>query len=143
SGTSPSSRALARSSPTAAVDCNASKRPPKRSRRNVDFVAWSARTADYSRAMLTHVVCFKFDDLQTAEDVKARLQAMAERIPSLRAIEAGVDVLRSPRSYDVALITRFDDLAGLEAYQVHPVHQEVVEFIKPRSRGAVSVDFES
>lgn len=93
--------------------------------------------------MLTHVVCFKFDDLQTAEDVKARLLAMAERVPSLRAIEAGVDVLRSPRSYDVALITRFDDLAGLEAYQVHPVHQEVVEFIKPRSRGAVSVDFES
>lgn len=92
--------------------------------------------------MLTHVVCFKFDDLQVAEEVKERLLSMAGKIPSLRNIEAGVDVLRSPRSYDVALITRFDDLAGLEAYAIHPVHLEVVEFIKPRSRGAVSVDFQ-
>lgn len=91
--------------------------------------------------MLTHVVCFKFDDLQIAAQVRDRLLAMAGRIPSLRGIEAGVDELRSPRSYDVALITRFDDLAGLEEYVVHPVHQEVVEFIKPLSKGAVSVDF--
>lgn len=91
--------------------------------------------------MLTHVVCFKFEDLQIAEQVKVRLLSMAGRVPSLRAIEAGVDVLRSPRSYDVALITRFDDLAGMEAYQVHPVHQEVAGFIKQHSKGSVAVDF--
>lgn len=91
--------------------------------------------------MLTHVVCFKFEDLQIAEQVKVRLLSMAGRVPSLRAIEAGVDVLRSPRSYDVALITRFDDLAGMEEYQVHPVHQEVAGFIKQHSKGSVAVDF--
>jgi hypothetical protein len=93
--------------------------------------------------MLTHVVCFKFEDLQIAEQVKDRLLSMAGRVPTLRAIEAGVDVLRSPRSYDVALITRFDDMAGLEAYQVHPFHEEVAGFIKQHSKGSVAVDFQS
>ena len=93
--------------------------------------------------MLTHVVFFKFENLEIAEQVKDRLLSMAGLVPSLRQIEAGVDVVRSARSYDVALVTRFDDLAGLEEYQVHPLHQEVAGFIKQHSQGAVAVDFMS
>ncbi len=93
--------------------------------------------------MLTHVVFFKFENLEIAEQVKDRLLSMAGHVPSLRQIEAGVDVVRSARSYDVALITRFDNLAGLEEYQVHPLHQEVAGFIKQHSQGSVAVDFMS
>ncbi len=92
--------------------------------------------------MLTHVVCFKFDDLDVAGDVCVRLRSMAGRIPGLQAIEAGVDVVRAERSYDVALITRFDDLAAMQAYQVHPVHVEVANYIKQHARAIVAVDFE-
>lgn len=99
--------------------------------------------AVYSRFMLTHIVCFKFENLEIAEQVKERLLSMAGKVPTLRQIEAGVDVLRTARSYDVALVTRFDDVAGLEAYQVHPLHQEVAGFIKQHSQGAVAVDFVS
>ncbi len=93
--------------------------------------------------MLAHGVCFKFESLDVADEVKQRLLSMAGRVPSLRHIEAGVDVVRSARSYDVALITKFDDLAGMHAYQVHPVHEEVANFIKQRATGSVAVDFES
>jgi hypothetical protein len=91
--------------------------------------------------MLTHVVCFKFPDLDLARDAGERLRAMEGRIPSLLGIEVGVDVTRSGRSYDLALITRHADAAGLGAYQVHPVHEAVAQFIRGASTGSVAVDF--
>jgi Stress responsive A/B Barrel Domain len=93
--------------------------------------------------MLTHVVCFKFDATDVAEEAAQRLRSMAGKIPGLLSIEAGVDVVHSARSYDVALITKFNDLSGLDSYQVHPVHVEVAAYIKAHSKGAVAVDFVS
>lgn len=69
---------------------------------------------------------------------------MEGRVPQLRALEAGADVVRSERSYDVALITRFDSLADMEAYQVHPYHQnEILPFLRAMMSEARAVDFES
>ncbi len=93
--------------------------------------------------MLTHVVCLRFADLTTAAEARDRLLAMAGKIPSMTGIEAGVDTTRSGRSYELALITRHADAAGLAAYQVHPVHQEVLGWLKQHVKGAVAVDFES
>ena len=93
--------------------------------------------------MLTHVVCFKFSNFDVASEARQRLLSMAGRVPSLRHIEAGVDVVRGERSYDVALITRFDDLEGLKSYQVDPLHVEVAAFLKQNASAVVAVDFES
>ena len=91
--------------------------------------------------MLTHVVCFKFGSLDHAHEACRRLLSLQGQVPTLREIEAGVDITRSERSYDLALITRFDDEAGMDAYQVHPAHQEVVAYIRSVAMGAVAVDF--
>lgn len=91
--------------------------------------------------MLTHVVCFKFNDPEKAKESVERLVRLREMVPSLRHIEAGLDITRSPRSYDVALVTRFDDAEGLAAYQVHPAHEEVAAFIRLHMTGAVAVDY--
>ena len=93
--------------------------------------------------MLTHVVSIRFDDMADAQEGARRLRAMAGRIPSMTGIEAGVDITRSGRSYELALITRHPDQAGLEAYQTHPVHQEVLTFLRAKSAGSVAVDFET
>jgi len=69
--------------------------------------------------------------------------SMKGQIPALIDIEVGVDIVRSGRSYDLALITRHTDLAGMEAYQVHPVHQELLAWVKPRVTKVVAVDFVS
>ena len=68
--------------------------------------------------MLTHVVLFCFPDLEVAAECRDRMLAMKGRIPALLDIEVGVDIVRSGRSFDLALITRHEDLAGMEAYQV-------------------------
>lgn len=93
--------------------------------------------------MLTHVVLFCFPDLQVAAEARDRFESMKGRIPALLDIEVGVDIVRSERSFDLALITRHTDLAGMEAYQVHPVHQEMLAWVKPRVTRIHAVDFVS
>jgi hypothetical protein len=91
--------------------------------------------------MLTHVVLFQFADPAAAKTAADKLAAMDGRIETLRAIEVGLDVSKSARSFDVALITRFEDQAGLEAYAVHPVHLEVVAYIKAHAEKSIVVDY--
>lgn len=95
--------------------------------------------------MVTHIVFFKLADPTTANiaAVRDKLLSMQGKIDLLRHLEAGIDVIRSERSYDVALITRFDSLDDLQAYQVHPYHAgEVVPFMKANCSSVVAVDYE-
>jgi hypothetical protein len=91
--------------------------------------------------MLTHVVFMKFPSQEIARDVRDRLLGMQGKIETLNELEAGLDVTRSGRSWDVVLITRHDDKAGLEAYAVHPVHQAVLGYIKQHITASAAVDF--
>ena len=69
---------------------------------------------------------------------------MDGKIDLLRHLEVGVDVIRSERSYDIALTTRFDSLEDLQAYQVHPYHAgDVVSHMKSVCSSIVAVDYEN
>lgn len=91
--------------------------------------------------MVVHVVLFKFSSGADAEEARSRLLSMAGKIPGLVGIEAGLDVTRSARSYDLALITRHTSEDALGVYQTHPVHVEVATFIRERMTAVASVDF--
>lgn len=96
--------------------------------------------------MITHLVFFKLTDPspENLNATRAKLLSMEGQIPLLRHLEAGVDVIRSERSYDVALITRFDSLDDLQAYQIHHYHAgEVIPFMKSVCSSIVAVDYES
>ena len=96
--------------------------------------------------MITHIVFFKLSE-PTPENIavtQAKLLSMEGKIAELRHLEAGVDVIRSERSYDIALVTKFDSLAALQTYQVHPYHAgEVVPHMKTVCSSIVAVDYES
>ena len=96
--------------------------------------------------MITHIVFFKLSK-PTPENIagtRDKLLSMSGKIPELRHLEVGIDVIRSERSYDLALITRFDSLTDLQAYQVHPWHAgEVLPHVKSVSSSIVVVDYES
>jgi hypothetical protein len=96
--------------------------------------------------MITHIVFFKLSDpsVENLSETRAKLLGMEGQIPLLRHLEAGIDVIRSERSYDVALITRFDSMEDLQAYQVHPYHAtEVVPFMRSVCTSISAVDYES
>ncbi len=95
--------------------------------------------------MFTHVVLFKLKNRspEAIEETAGIMRSMEGQIPPLRGIEVGVDVVKSPRSYDLALITRFDSLADMRAYQAHPYHQNVVlKHVNEVTESVVAVDFE-
>ena len=50
---------------------------------------------------------------------------------------------RGERSYDIALITKHASWEGLDAYQVHPVHQGVGVHMQQVVERSVAVDYES
>jgi diamine N-acetyltransferase len=94
---------------------------------------------------LTHVVLFKLKE-RTPENITQTaelLRSMSGNVPTLRGIEVGTNVVESARAYDIALITRFDDLAGMKAYQAHPFHQEILKHMHEAAEAAVAVDYES
>ncbi|AQS60523.1 Dabb family protein [Desulforamulus ferrireducens] len=93
--------------------------------------------------MITHIVFFKLKDVKDIDRVKEALLGLKDKIPQIRHLEVGVDVIRSERSYHLALVSKFDSLADLEAYQVHPDHQEVVKLINTVKESVVSVDYQS
>jgi hypothetical protein len=88
---------------------------------------------------------FKLKDRDAAKIEEARhvLEKLREGIPTLRSLEIGADVIRSGRSYDLALITRFDDRAGYQVYREHPVHLPVLDYLREASETSAVVDFES
>lgn len=95
--------------------------------------------------MITHIVFFKLKD-NSAESVERTAQVLRDmegKIDELKHIEVGIDVLHSERSYDIALITKFESMAALDAYQVHPIHKKVIEHMTQVREASVSVDFES
>lgn len=93
--------------------------------------------------MLTHIVFFKLKDgsSEAVERTVQVLRNMEGQIEVLKSIEVGVDVLHSERSYDIALITKFDTLEDLDVYQVHPVHKKVIEHMSQVRESSVCVDF--
>jgi hypothetical protein len=95
--------------------------------------------------MLTHVVLFKFKPGTTNEEIDKLAEGLGglpQIIEEIREFRFGEDVIRSERSYDLALVSSFDDLDALQRYQVHPAHQEVVAHVKTIASGVVAVDFE-
>jgi hypothetical protein len=95
--------------------------------------------------MIAHIVLFKLKEAtpENSAAVKGMLLSMNGKLPMLRHIEVGTDVIRSERSYDIALYTRFDSLAELQAYQIHPYHADtVVPFMKANCSASVAADYE-
>ncbi len=95
--------------------------------------------------MIVHIVLFKLKEPSAENIVTVRemLLSMNGKIPMLRHLEAGIDVIRSERSYDVALYTKFDNLADLQAYQVHPYHADtVIPCMKANCSSIVAADYE-
>jgi len=96
--------------------------------------------------MITHIVFFKLVEAspEKVQAVQEMLLSMQGKIPELLHLEVGVDLVRSDRSYDLALVTRFASLGDLQTYQIHPYHAEtVVPFVKNTALSSVTVDYEN
>jgi hypothetical protein len=94
--------------------------------------------------MLRHFVFIKYQPGTSDEHIEEflrRTRALPDSIPWMRDLEAGRDVLRTPRSWDVMLAMRFHSLEELREYQVHPAHQALMAFNNPQVAEVGAVDY--
>lgn len=94
--------------------------------------------------MLVHIVMFQFKEENKEGNlvqVKEMLEALPEKIETLKSMEVGIDISRSERSFDMVLVSMFDDQEGLDVYAPHPAHQEVVKVIKEVTALSKVVDY--
>lgn len=94
--------------------------------------------------MLHHVVVVKFKEgtsQQEIGEIAAALRRLPPQIPEIRYYQVGLDVVHSARSYDLALVSAFDDLAALERYRAHPKHVPIAQRLQAASQSLIAVDF--
>lgn len=94
--------------------------------------------------MIRHIVLFKIKDEYKAEipQLVQNFYGMKGRIEGMVDLEAGADFLGSDRSYDLALITKFDTRAAFDAYQNHPVHLPVKKRMAEVRVSSIACDYE-
>ncbi|BCZ49122.1 stress responsive protein [Clostridium gelidum] len=79
--------------------------------------------------MFTHIVLFKAKEPteENLEFLEKTFLSMDGNIKELKQLEVGIDVVRSDRSYDIAIITRFESKEDYLAYDVNEFHVEKVK----------------
>ncbi len=88
-----------------------------------------------ARPRYVHAVFFSFKEGTPPSEMDALATDSIEqlsKIPSVRKIESGRRDERAVRDvnvtdYDIGLVVYFDDKAGHDAYEKHPIHEHYVQ----------------
>lgn len=95
--------------------------------------------------MVKHIVTFRFrGDAQTrrrhAEEFKAALEALPEKIDVLRSIDVGIN--ENPgETWDIVLTAIVDSLEDVAVYSSHPAHVAAAAIIAPVKESRACVDY--
>ncbi len=99
--------------------------------------------------MINHIVMFKLKEYGSEtekravlNEIKSGLEQLPEKIEELKYMEVGLNYELDAKSFDFCLISHFVDIDGLNAYQVHPEHVKVANFIRENAIARAAVDFE-
>ena len=99
--------------------------------------------------MVKHIVMLKLKDEalgaskeENALKLKETLEALKDVIDELKEVEVGLNFNPSDAAFDVVLYSAFENREGLEAYQKHPEHVKIVEFVGEIRTDRAVVDYE-
>lgn len=91
--------------------------------------------------MLVHVVLMKFTDSADAPEARKRLEELPALVGEIASMRVGLDVTGSAVSYDLCMTTRHASAAALAAYQSHPAHRALGDWLRPRLADRATVDY--
>jgi len=91
-----------------------------------------------NKKQLAHQVFFWLKNRDSKEDLNKLIEGLKtlEKIESVRKIHIGIPANTEKRpvldsSYSASELIFFDDVAGHDVYQVHPIHKKFVEQYSP------------
>jgi hypothetical protein len=98
--------------------------------------------------MIKHIVLWKLKDFaegasreQNAKRMKLELEALKKKIPLIRHIEVGINMMPSEGADDVALYSEFANEQDLDSYQKHPEHIRIADFVAKVRESRAVVDY--
>ena len=97
--------------------------------------------------MIKHIVMMRLKEVGATEKqeqlqhIKSKLEALIGKVPSLKAMEVGLNFSDRATAFDLVLVSLFDDDAGLEAYRIHPAHVEVLDYLKGKLETTAVTDY--
>lgn len=98
--------------------------------------------------MVNHYVFWNLNDSLTKEEraqagltIKEKLEAVGKLVPGVKSLEVRINELESSNR-DVALLSVFESVEALNAYQVHPEHVSAGSYIKTVTCNRTCFDFE-
>ncbi len=99
--------------------------------------------------MIKHIVMWRLKEFaagasreENAKKLKESLEDLKDKIEDIKAIEVGINFNSSPAAFDVVLYSEFSDMEGLNAYQNHPEHLKIVDFVGEIRTERAVVDYE-
>lgn len=99
--------------------------------------------------MIKHIVMFKLKEAdgkteyENALEAQKRFDNVIAEVKELKKGEVVVNSKDAPdNNYTIALICEFDDIAALNAYQVHPAHVKFGKFIGTVKSDRACIDYE-
>lgn len=97
--------------------------------------------------MVRHIVLWKLADNAGGKSKKENMAIMKEKLEGLVGqvdglLSAQVTENFTPGGYDLCLVSTHTDAAALAAYQNHPAHLKVKEFVHTVITGRASHDTE-
>ena len=91
-----------------------------------------------NKKQLTHHVFFWLKNRNSKEDLNKLIEGLKtlEKIESVRKIHIGIPASTEQRdvvdsSFSASELIFFDDIAGQDTYQVHPIHKKFVDQCSP------------
>lgn len=98
--------------------------------------------------MVNHIVCWNFKEELSKEEkivagntIKEKLEAIKDCVSGAVSIQVIINQMESSTK-DIALISSFESVEALNAYQVSPEHVEAAKYIKTVVCDRVCFDYE-
>jgi hypothetical protein len=91
--------------------------------------------------MIKHIVLFKVNDKSKIDEAKNKILKLKKDIPEILDIKVFSDIGYDETASDFGLITTFKNEKDLDIYAKHPIHLEVIKFIKTIAIQRSAIDY--
>ncbi|WP_251859773.1 Dabb family protein [Clostridium sp. Marseille-Q2269] len=98
--------------------------------------------------MVKHIVMWRFKEefegknkKENCLKVKELIESLKEKIDGIISLEVGINFEKSDQAFDIVLNSVFESNEALQAYQIHPEHVKVADFIKKIVKERSVVDY--
>lgn len=97
--------------------------------------------------MIKHIVMMRLKKVGASEKqeqlqhIKSILEDLLGVVPSLKAMEVGLNFSDRDTAFDLVLVSLFEDKEGLREYAIHPEHIKVLDYLKGKLETTAVTDY--